>query len=96
MLRNAKDYLQINVVQDIYIYIHTQYKIYIYIYIHSTRYIYIHTQYIYTYTVHIYIYTYTVHIYIDKRRELLMNSTLTFVGVLKATSGADDRILEES
>lgn len=60
MLRNAKDYLQINVVQDIYID------------------------------------TYTVHTYIDKRRELLMNSTLTFVGVLKATSGADDRILEES
>lgn len=60
MLRNAKEYLQINVVQDIYIYI------------------------------------YTVHTYIDKRRELLMNSTLTFVGVLKATSGADDRILEES
>ena len=51
MLRNAKEYLQINDVQDIYI-----------------------DTYILT--------------YIDIHRELLLNSTLTFVGVL--------RVLEDS
>ena len=51
MLRNAKEYLLINVVQDIYI-----------------------DTYILT--------------YIDIHRELLLNSTLTFVGVLRILEGS--------